>query len=776
MAEPNSFQSPLRVSRARALFQRLELPSDALLFLYFAVLWREYLWWLTDNNDAAWTAAALLAALTTWLYLSAKDRSEENRVGLPFWLVAVLPLVFVYSMRSVFPDVSFDVLNYRLLHGERALRGFIYLPGDFFPTPAPYNPAPDMVTGIFRHALGYRLGTIANLLAMIWVARITDKLLRPFLQNVWLRAGGVLLALMAEHLLFEINNYMADLLALPLLLEATYLALRHAEWQNKRRNLAMVALLLGMSVAFKLTNAAVALPIVLLCAYRVVGGKRSGDKRTAMPLKELAPTALLCVVAFILPLVPFSAYLYRETGSIVFPVYNGFFKSAYWPPSSTWDPRWGPSSLWEKLVWPILISFRPERLSELAVYSGRISFGFAAAALGFVLVRHDTRLRELCYLAVATSLLWSASTGYIRYALYVEILAAIVLLALAAKLGQTTKHHQLARRAGLTLTCLLGAGLIFQACLAGYYISKTEWSGRPTIIMDPGPYADEAHYLLRDRSLRNFLRPETRAEFDRVEVWIVSSMKTGSLEAMLQPNARMIGVNTGEYFQTEAGRVRFDQVLAGVSGKQMFTLAFPETLEAAKAALRERGLVAKEAVAVEVPYYSARAPLRMFLIKVAELHGVEQNSIAPDTLGQNNRVTSVASNQYADYHAEISAAEQPSVMTAGETKVIQLTIKNAGKSVWRSHVAQGWMNVVNAGDRWLTAGGTGVVNEVDGRTALPHDLKRGDQVELALTVTAPKTEGDYLLEIDMVHEGVTWFYQRGSPTLRWQVKVVGAGK
>ena len=29
----------------------------------------------------------------------------------------------------------------------------------------------------------------------------------------------------AEHLFFEINNYMADLLALPLLMEATYLAL-----------------------------------------------------------------------------------------------------------------------------------------------------------------------------------------------------------------------------------------------------------------------------------------------------------------------------------------------------------------------------------------------------------------------------------------------------------------------------------------------------------------------------------------------------------------------
>lgn len=780
MAEDKTFKPGPTLRRNSAILSQLELPGDVLLVLYFAVLVRQYLWWLTGNNLTAWFASAAVAAIIGWLYVSTKESPEEKSAGLPFWLVAVLPLVFVYSMRSVFPDVSFDVLNYRLLHGERALRGFIYLPGEFFPTPAPYNPAPDMVTGIFRHVLGYRLGTIANLLAMIWVARIVDKLLRPFWRNAWLRAGGVLLALTAEHLLFEINNYMADLLALPLLLEATYLALHHTEWQNKRRNLAVIALLLGMSVAFKLTNAAIALPIVLLCAYRVFPlRRRAADKQTPMALKELAPATLLCAVAFILPLVPFSAYLYRMTGSVAFPVFNGFFKSVYWPASSTWDPRWGASGLWEKLAWPILISFKPERLSELGVYSGRISCGFVAALIGLIIVRRDARLRELCFIVVAASLLWSASTGYIRYALYVEILAAIVVLALAARLAQTTNANKTGRRARLLAACLLGAGLIFQACLAGYYISENEWGGRPTIFTQPGPYKDEAQYLLRDRSLRNFLSPETREKFDLVEVWIVSSMKTSSLEVMLQPQAPLIGVNTGEYFMTDAGRARFDQALARATGRQMFTLAFAEDLEAAKAALRERGLVAKEAVPLEIPFYSPRNLIKIFLIKVVRSTGIEngsQQNIGENNLGQNNSARSVASDHDADYHAEISVAEQPAVMTAGEKRVIQLTVKNAGNSVWRSRVAVGWMNVVTAGDRWLTADGTGVVNDVDGRSAIPQDLKRGDQTELTLTVTAPKTEGQYLLEIDMVHEGVTWFYQRGSPTLRWPVRVVGVGK
>jgi riboflavin transporter FmnP len=728
----------------------LDKIGDALLFVYFIVLARQYLWWCTNENFVAWSASVIVAAVVAFFYFSSKEVSESNESSLPFWLIAVLPLVFVYAMRVVFPDTSFDVLNYRLLHAERSLVGFLYLPGDFFPTPAPYNPAPDMVTGLFRHALGYRLGTIANLLAMIWTARVTDRLLRPLMQNAWLRATGVMLAVMAEHLLFEINNYMADLLALPLLLEATYLALHHLESKNRRRNLLCVALLLGMAVAFKLTNAGVALPIVLLCVYRELGVRSAGFPQRA---KQIGLTAVLSALAFILPLVPFSVYLYRETGSVVFPVFNGVFKSAYWPPNNVWDPRWGPKGLWEKLLWPMWISFRPDRLSELSVYSGKISLGFAAALIGFLLVRRDRYLREIFFLVVAAVVLWSVSTGYIRYALYLEVLAALAVLGLASRLMNVKQSI------GKIFASILWMGMFVQACLAGYYVSKTEWGARPTIFANASVYRREAGYLLRDYSLRNFLDAEALNRLDEVDVWIVSSIKTTGIQVALRPEAPMIGLNIYEFFNSNQGRNRFRQALKLAEDKRIYSLAFAEDLPGAETNLQRRGLVAKETVPLEIPYYSPNARIKVFLISVSA-------SEADDTAAPAQGLQTVS-----PYRAKISVAQPLAVMKAGAKEGLQVRVKNVGNVVWQARAPQGWMNIVTLGDRWLTADENGVVNDLDSRAVLPHDLKPGEEAELTLTLTAPQVPGDYVLELDMVHEGVTWFYEQGSRTLRWHVKV-----
>jgi TM2 domain-containing membrane protein YozV len=724
----------------------LDKLGDALLLIYFLVLARQYLWWGTNRNSVAWIASALLAIVVGYFYFSAREVSASNKSALPLWLLAVLPLVLIYAMRVVYPDTSFDVLNYRLLHAERSLVGFLYLPGDFFPTPAPYNPAPDMVTGLFRHALGYRLGTIANLLAMIWAARITEKLLRPLLQNAWVRATAVLLAMMAEHLLFEINNYMADLLALPLLLEATYLALRHGECKNRRRNLLCIALLLGMAVTFKLTNAGVALPIVLLCAYRELTASSAGYLQKA---KQTGVTAVLCALAFVLPLVPFSVYLYRETGSVVFPVFNGVFKSPYWPPTNVWDPRWGPKGLWEKLVWPVLISFRADRLSELSVYSGKISLGFVVALIGFLFVRRDRYLREIFFLVVAATVLWSVSTGYIRYAFYLEVMAAIAIIGLAAKLMNGRSGS------GKIVSAMLWLGLFVQACLAGYYISQTEWGTRP--IASALAYRREAPYLFHDRSLRNFLDADTLNRLDQVDVWIVSSIKTTGIEVALRPEAPMIGTNIYEFFDSNQGRNKFRKALKLAEGKRMYSLAFAEDLEGAETNLQRRGLVATQKIPLEIPYYSSNARIKVFLIAVATPDETATAAQDPRNAGK--------------YRARIFVTQPPAVMKPGAKEVLQVKVKNGGNMLWLARAPQGWMNSVTLADRWLSADENDVVNDLDSRAVLPHDLKPGEEVELTLTVTAPGMPGIYMLELDMVHEGVTWFYQQGSPTLRWQVKV-----
>jgi len=768
------FGALVNLTKMRRL--RVEM-GDPLLFLYLLAFVRQY-FWIIDNNFLAWSLSVTLAAACWYFYVSSREKrgpiDDEGKAGtrLPFWLIAAAPLAFVYSMRVVFPDGSFDVLNYRIFNAERAMRGQLYLPGEFFPTPGSFNPSPDIVTGLFRHALGYRLGTIVNLLAMIWVAGVVDKLLRPFLRSPWLRASGVLLVVFAEHLLFEINTYLVDLLVLPLLLEATYLAISRAtpklgspagqpdlvggsgRFRLERRDLVRIALLLGMSVAFKLTNASAALPIVLLCAYYAAARPRNEGERVGRHVKQLALTTLLCASAFLGPLVPFSFYLYHETGNPVFPVFNGIFKSVYWPAHSILDPRWGPFDLWENLVWPILISFKPERLSELAVYSGRISLGFVVAIIGFVLLRRDRRLRDLALLLVGASLIWSASTGYIRYGLYVEVMATIVVLGLAAQLVRQTSM----RRVGLSVASLLVAGLAFQTCLAAYYVSRQEWSQRPTIFTAPGAYRSEARHLFRDHSLRSFLDAETLKRVDDAEVWIGSSIKTSAITVMLRRNTPTIGVNHGEFFVSPQSREKFRQSQERAAGKRMFSFAFNETLEEAKASLRRRGFMVTAVVAVDIPYYSQSGRFKTSLIEVTRTTesraGGAQGSF-PDSA----------------YRAQIASNDQRHAMKAGEQVTLRLTVKNIGTGVWPSRVSPGSIGLVRVANRWLTGDGTGVVNELDSRAMLPRDLGPGDEAKFTLNITVPQAPGDYVLEVDMVHESVTWFHQLGSPTLRWNVRV-----
>lgn len=60
------------------------------------------------------------------------------------------------------------------------------------------------------------------------------------------------------------------------------------------------------------------------------------------------------------------------------------------------------------------------------------------------------------------------------------------------------------------------------------------------------------------------------------------------------------------------------------------------------------------------------------------------------------------------------------------------------------------------------AGGTGRLLVFDNlRSHLPEFLRPGGEVDVAMLVDAPAEPGHYVLEIDLVHEGMTWFADRG---------------
>ena len=728
--------------------------GDVVMFFFIVAFVRQYLW-VVEDNASAWYLT-LPVSFIAWFFYVATREDPAEKTKLPFWVVVALPLLLVYALRVAFPDLSFDVLSYRLFHGERSLRGPLLQAGDFFPTAVPLNPVADMAQGIFRHLFGYRLGTLVNLLALVWAGQIVDRILHKLIAGAWPRAVCVLLVLFAEHVLFEISTYMVDLLALPLMLEATYLTLRANEAKNRRLNLVHIAFLLGASAAFKFTNLAAVVPLIFICTYKAL--RYGWFSRT-----QLLTTAMLALIAFVAPLLPFSIYIYSLTGNPVFPIANVFFKSPYWPTHGGWDARWGPHNFWETLIWPVLSWLKPERHSELAVYSGRLALGFIVAIVGLMVAWRNVTVRTLCFVSLASSLLWSAAgMGYSRYGLYQEMLAGITAFAVAATLaGDVFKSSFSWKTAVAAIICVVLLGQTVMAC---QYVRHKEWGGRTTLIADGRSYAREAKFMLRDRNLASYLSDEQHAVLDGVHVWLETCPQSTAFEALLKPQAPIIAARQPEYFFTRESRRQFVRKVEELPGEKMFSLCMKEYLTPAQQAIATRGLQVGRVIPLDLAFFSPDNRIGLILIEV--LRPVDSEARQKFQSSWMN-----AAFPDSDYREQIVALNAPSAMRPGEKVTVRFKIKNLGYSTWPAIGNKEGRYQVNLRNRWLNAAGNGEVNSLDGGTAMQADLAPGKEAELPLTITAPSAAGQYIVEVDMVHEGVTWFYERGATPLRLRVRI-----
>lgn len=124
----------------------------------------------------------------------------------------------------------------------------------------------------------------------------------------------------------------------------------------------------------------------------------------------------------------------------------------------------------------------------------------------------------------------------------------------------------------------------------------------------------------------------------------------------------------------------------------------------------------------------------------------------------------------ADFRAELRAVEIPARVAAKARVNIRVAVRNDGGAVWLARERGLSPLQLSAANHWLDTSGNVVTND-DGRGALPHDLRPGEETEVTFAVNAPRHPGDYLLEIDMLQEGASWFALKGSKTLRVPVKV-----
>jgi len=79
---------------------------------------------------------------------------------------------------------------------------------------------------------------------------------------------------------------------------------------------------------------------------------------------------------------------------------------------------------------------------------------------------------------------------------------------------------------------------------------------------------------------------------------------------------------------------------------------------------------------------------------------------------------------------------------------------------------------VSLGVRWLD-GATETVSVPygDWRAALPRRLRPGASVTVPVEIQVPSAPGRYILEFDLIQDGVAWFGDKGSRTGRVPVRV-----
>jgi SAM-dependent methyltransferase len=126
------------------------------------------------------------------------------------------------------------------------------------------------------------------------------------------------------------------------------------------------------------------------------------------------------------------------------------------------------------------------------------------------------------------------------------------------------------------------------------------------------------------------------------------------------------------------------------------------------------------------------------------------------------------------HRARLSAGFSLLELHPGEERTVNVRVTNDSEVTWPASTGPGDVTgVPRLGNHWRSSRG-GLVTRDDGRTTMPRPVGPGESIDVELCVCAPATPRRYVLEFDLVEEGVTWFELRGSPTLRIPVVVSGS--
>ncbi len=169
--------------------------------------------------------------------------------------------------------------------------------------------------------------------------------------------------------------------------------------------------------------------------------------------------------------------VWERFASPTFPLFNGVFRSPWYPPENFFDARFFPRDSWQWIFYPFYWAFRARHglVAELSFRDPRLALawlGVVAFALAWIAQRIRRRppvagrgsqlsptQRVVLVFLVVSYVLWLTTSSILRYAVAMEVLAvlclpAVIVYAARVLAGRSARRAAVAFMAGAFLVCL----------------------------------------------------------------------------------------------------------------------------------------------------------------------------------------------------------------------------------------------------------------------------------------------------------------------------------
>lgn len=374
--------------------------------------------------------------------------SDQSQIAR--WAICLIPLLFGLFSMKLGQDYNWDLRNYHLYNAFAFLNGKTEL--DLAPAQMQsyFNPTIDLLYySLTRHFPGAFVSFLMGILhgANFVLVFIIARQLLPVEQGPRLPIFLALAGMFGNSFVSQVGNTTGDNFTALAVLGALALMLRCWPLLQRgagTRNIVIAGALMGIGVGLKLTVAIFALG---MCVSILTLPLRAAWRIRA---------ALAFGVGVVAGMSVAGGHWYWKMWSLFgnpfFPQFNNFFHSSLAAPIGVADTRFLPHGLIEYLLWPVIFTLKPIRVSEIGVadpiwlvlYLGSAAllvknFFFRSTATSSPSVSDASnslngRIRLAVAFIVFSFAIWMVLFSIYRYLVPIELLGPLMLWLLAREL------------------------------------------------------------------------------------------------------------------------------------------------------------------------------------------------------------------------------------------------------------------------------------------------------------------------------------------------------